>query len=132
MPYKDLDARRAHSRRYYAENKDAITAKKLQWQKRHPERRKSYHRKYLYGLSHEEYTRILGRQNGLCALCDSVGPLTVDHCHDTGRVRGLLCYSCNTGIGRFGDNPERLTKAIRYLRQEDEYETIPEGLEGVW
>jgi len=57
------------------------------------------------------------RQDFVCAICK--GPpedtLCVDHCHDSGRVRGLLCRKCNTGLGSFRDEPDLMLKAIKYL-----------------
>lgn len=68
-----------------------------------------------YGLTHEEYTVLYDTQQGRCALCAAEGELLVDHCHATGRVRGLLCHLCNSGLGMFKDNREVLAKAIMYL-----------------
>jgi hypothetical protein len=45
------------------------------------------------------------------------GTFHVDHCHETGKIRGLLCHSCNTGIGKLGDNLEGLQKAVSYLER---------------
>ena len=74
-----------------------------------------------YGLSLEEYDNLLERQEGKCAICGTTenrGPgfrLVVDHNHDTGKVRGLLCNGCNTGIGNLYDNPKVVLKAYEYL-----------------
>jgi hypothetical protein len=74
-----------------------------------------------YHISLQEYTELLIRQNGCCAICgtsDPKGPTSqfvVDHCHHTGKIRGLLCNHCNTGLGKLGDTIESLNKAIRYL-----------------
>lgn len=82
--------------------------------------------KKQYGIGSKEYKEILERQNGVCAICggkdSTVSPTTkkyrmlpVDHCHKTGKVRGILCSQCNIGIGSFKDDIERLKSAIRYL-----------------
>jgi hypothetical protein len=81
-----------------------------------------------YGLSPAEYDAMLAAQAGLCAACGgaetSLHPktgkpkrLSVDHCHATGRVRGLLCKACNFAIGHAADDPERLIAAAEYLRR---------------
>lgn len=72
-----------------------------------------------YGLTPEDYTAILKAQGGKCAICRAAPKrksLAVDHDHNTGEVRGLLCGPCNTGLGRFGDSIEGLMKAIEYLQ----------------
>jgi hypothetical protein len=54
-------------------------------------------------------------QGGLCKICGKEKRLVVDHCHETGQVRGMLCFSCNTGIGQLGDSVDMLKAAIAYL-----------------
>lgn len=59
---------------------------------------------------------------GCCWICKKPEPiagrkLSIDHCHDTGKVRGLLCTHCNTGLGHFNHDPDRIDKAIRYLER---------------
>lgn len=68
-----------------------------------------------YNLPYEEYINLSNQQNGLCAICKTIEIQVVDHCHTTGKVRGLLCGRCNTGIGLFLDNVESLKNAIDYL-----------------
>lgn len=74
-----------------------------------------------YGLTVEEYYAILREQNGCCAICGGNNPkqhrLAVDHDHVTGRVRGLLCHSCNSGMGKLRDSPDLLRAAILYLER---------------
>lgn len=75
--------------------------------------------KRKYGLTLEEYEARLAAQGGVCALCggpcSSGQQLAVDHCHTTNRVRGLLCGSCNLGLGKFRDAPVLLRLAADYL-----------------
>lgn len=71
-----------------------------------------------YGLTLDDYNVLLDAQDGQCAICPakpSNRVLAVDHCHETGRVRALLCGACNLGLGNFRDNPERLRRAAEYL-----------------
>jgi hypothetical protein len=89
-------------------------------------KRKSYVREYRwsklkerYGITKEQYETMLEDQGGTCAICTSAstkGSLHVDHCHSTGRVRGLLCPECNKALGLLRDNVETLHRAIQYLR----------------
>jgi hypothetical protein len=80
------------------------------------------------GVDHEWYANQFVQQNGLCAICGTDKPggnadsegntaFAIDHNHDTGEIRALLCRSCNVGLGNFGDNPDRLLAAASYLLQ---------------
>lgn len=83
---------------------------------------------YRYGISMEDYEKLLFEQNGVCAICqrspEEVGVLAVDHdhrCCPTERtcgkcIRSLLCTDCNISIGRFNDDVVRLERAAEYLR----------------
>ena len=76
-----------------------------------------------YGITPEDYDTMFAEQSGGCAICGSVAPggrqgvevFNVDHCHETGRVRGLLCTPCNRGIGLLGDSRAALLAAAAYL-----------------
>lgn len=74
-----------------------------------------------YGMTVKEREDMIRAQGGKCAICGGAGDhgrrrrLHVDHCHASGRVRGLLCHRCNVGIGYFQEDTERLRGAIRYL-----------------
>jgi hypothetical protein len=73
-----------------------------------------------YGLTLEDYDKMLKVQNGKCAICNGENPiykgnLCVDHCHTTGKIRGLLCHSCNLTLGYMKDSKDRLKNAIKYL-----------------
>ena len=83
-------------------------------------------------MSLQEFQERLVSQHGKCKICTrelqlialSGDSVVVDHCHVTGKVRGLLCNECNRGLGYFKDNIMSLTKAIEYLTEEDQ---SPEG-----
>ena len=68
-----------------------------------------------YQLSSDEYEDLLSSQNGVCLLCGSSKRLVVDHDHETGKVRGILCDLCNRGLGYFKDSKEALLNAVEYL-----------------
>ena len=73
-----------------------------------------------YGISISDYDRMLEEQDNSCAICNThistqVKNFHVDHCHTTGKVRGLLCSKCNTGLGMYNDDPELFKSAIKYL-----------------
>jgi DNA-directed RNA polymerase subunit RPC12/RpoP len=74
-----------------------------------------------YGLTPEEYRAMIERQGGGCAICgggpNGMGDFHVDHCHDTKRVRGILCHRCNTMLGLAKDDPARLIAAAEYLNK---------------
>lgn len=78
-----------------------------------------YRLKYRYGISLDEHKAMAEKQDGKCAICANTFEKTphVDHCHDTGAIRGLLCDRCNRGIGYFADSPDRLQSAADYLRR---------------
>lgn len=86
------------------------------------ERLRAHARKWQYGITEFEYNRLLDTQGFRCAICGTAEcedtrrfRLAVDHCHTTGRIRGLLCNTCNRGIGFFKDDVGVLAKAIAYL-----------------
>ena len=88
--------------------------------KRDLRERQGHHFKARYGITVDDYDRLLGEQGGKCAVCGDTPEhrLHVDHDHDTGRVRGLLCTWCNKGLGAFRDNPDKLLGAAAYLLQQ--------------
>lgn len=85
----------------------------------HTNNGREYQLNYRYDLSQDEYDRMSSEQNDRCAICGGLPNgknLHVDHCHDTLKIRGLLCAKCNLGIGYFDDDAERLMKAAEYCR----------------
>jgi len=74
--------------------------------------------KHTYGLNKKEYEALVKKHNGKCAICEFDNKqLGIDHCHYTGKVRGLLCSRCNSGIGMLGDDVKTLQKAMKYLKE---------------
>lgn len=78
--------------------------------------RRGYLRR-TYGLTEAQYSKMVEKQKGLCGICEkkSKRRLHVDHCHQTGIIRGLLCLQCNTALGKFQESPVVLSLAIIYL-----------------
>jgi hypothetical protein len=109
------ECRRATERARYAAKRDEILAQ----QKADPRRRarqRRYERQKRYGVTPEAYDSLVQAQEGRCGICQrSIRPLCVDHDHATGAIRGLLCTSCNIGVGHLGDDAQRLRAAARYL-----------------
>jgi hypothetical protein len=74
-----------------------------------------------YGMTEHEILQMSEAQDNKCAIClrpahkERYGKLSVDHCHDTGKVRGMLCMYCNTALGKFNDSPRTLLQAAKYL-----------------
>ena len=87
--------------------------------------------KRLYNMSLYDYNRLLKEQDGKCAICKTENAHTtranhfhVDHCHETGRIRGLLCHHCNHLLGHAKDNIQILLNTIRYLKTWDKKESV--------
>jgi hypothetical protein len=90
--------------------------------KRHRWRTDTEYRERLYtgryGLSPDDYHKLVRQQGGVCAICRKAGrALEIDHCHATNMVRRLLCHKCNTGLGQFDDDPDVLRAAAAYLEE---------------
>lgn len=115
MPYKDPEKRNAVKRAYRLNNPELVNTN----------RRKSRILRQ-YGLTQEGFDRFWDRQGGRCAICRRVLLLGatdgchIDHDHNTGAVRGLLCGLCNKGLGMFRDNRETLLAAVEYLKMSEE------------
>lgn len=87
--------------------------------------RKNYHLKSTYNMNRQNYETLVQQQKGKCAVCEkSQVQLNVDHCHQSGVVRGLLCKSCNLLIGLAHDQTSILEKAKQYLTQSKELKKI--------
>jgi hypothetical protein len=112
-------------KKHYEENKETYNARSRARFRTHRDDARGYHLLRTYGISLEQEQEMLRAQGGACALCLRLfepGTLkarklarNVDHCHATGKVRGLLCTKCNNGLGSFEDNPETCRRAAEYL-----------------
>lgn len=76
---------------------------------------KDYGLLFRYGIDYNQYEELKIKQNNLCLICKIKTELCVDHCHKSKEIRGLLCKSCNMGIGHFKDNVDFLQNAVYYL-----------------
>jgi hypothetical protein len=133
--------------RYYCKNKELVKNKSKKWYKENKDRANEYTKNYniqnkekvsvskrnlvllkAYGMTEKDYEDLYNSQNGVCAICgkpetsihnktNKPRRLAVDHDHATGKVRGLLCGSCNTAMGKFCDSVQVLQKVIMYLEK---------------
>lgn len=120
---KNGDKARANSRRYYVANKDKMVATAGRWARANPVKMKEGRLRRKYGLSLAEHTRMLVDQQSCCAACGELfeGFPFTDHCHATGKVRGLLCRDCNFAIGLLRDSPARCRMAAEYLERHEKF-----------
>ena len=122
----------ARKRRYYEENRDQILIRKREQARSVPEKIKNRSREYSLnklGLTLSDFEKQMEAQEGRCGICrkDVSGTTksgrqeaNVDHDHETGRFRGILCHRCNVSLGALGDSVEGLNKAICYLIGEED------------
>lgn len=100
----------------FKERKNAMAR---EWHRKIPDRRRRSQLKYAYGITLEQYESMYWDQLGRCGICEELPKagiyLEVDHCHETTRVRGLLCSQCNVGLGHFKDSIKIMGRAIGYL-----------------
>ena len=133
MPHKDRETRLRYAREAAAkrrkENPEKVRASLRAWWIKnkvvYKPLRRAYDLQRLYGLTVEQFEKLVFSQHHLCALCGEQAPrLVVDHCHVTGRVRGLLCDRCNRALGHFKDQIELIEKALLYLKRPAEKRSI--------
>lgn len=118
------DCYRAWRRAYTAANREKELERQRVWRRRNPEKMqaKGYARTLRKrGLTKEQHQSMITAQGDRCLICGSTSSdgraLRIDHDHATGRIRGLLCNSCNLGLGKFKDDPALLRSAAVYLEQ---------------
>lgn len=120
---KERHNRKEYNQKYYVENRQRLLDYSKEYQQKNPDINRNSVRKYRYGINKEEYEALLYIQNNVCAICKGTTPgkaLSVDHCHTSNKIRGLLCRKCNTALGMFNDDSELLAYAIRYLDRHTE------------
>ena len=133
MPYADKEKAKAYRRLYNEKNKvfkkeynrkyRELNREKLRdmangWAKNNPLVVKNYILKRRYGVSVEIYNELLNKQNGCCAICGIhytkfKRSMHIDHCHESNKIRGILCVNCNTALGHFKENIGLLQQAIK-------------------
>jgi hypothetical protein len=116
---RNPDKVRARNKAWYAANKKESDEKSRAYYHAHKESAKLAGMMYRHGLTQEAYESMLAGQGNVCAICGTsewpkLGP-EVDHDHDTGEIRGILCHKCNWGLGLLGDKKETLALALGYL-----------------
>lgn len=110
---------------YYQNNKEVLREKAKIYRKNNEKREKERSRENLikaYGITPKDYNKIFEEQKGCCAICERhqtefKKKLSIDHNHNDGQVRGLLCHNCNVGLGNFKDDIELMKRGIDYLNK---------------
>lgn len=113
-----FDRRRKDQRQ--ARCKQCQNEEMLKRYKKDPDKKRDKNLKKLYGISLQDYNLLKESQNNRCKICERhekefYHKLAVDHCHKTGRIRGLLCTNCNIGLGNFNHSVDLLNRAREYL-----------------
>lgn len=90
--------------------------------------RREYHLRHRCGIGVADVERVSEERDGKCLICDKPDPEHVDHDHGTGKVRGILCFNCNQGLGNFRDDLRSLVRAVNYLMRGSSWSG--KGLEG--
>ena len=106
---------------YYLKHKDQPIAWRNANPDKHKESNRNSHLMRKFGITVSQYDRMLTDQEGRCAICKDpqaqlARNLAVDHCHDTGKIRGLLCLPCNTAIGLLKDSSDIVISLLEYLK----------------
>jgi hypothetical protein len=114
--------KKAQNARWYAKNRERVRAALRARYYADIENRRAKSRKSMFkarfGVDESYRDELLARQGGVCAICESPKAKSLDHCHKTGRIRGVLCGPCNLALGLFNDDPKIITRAAKYLKHE--------------
>lgn len=142
MPYRDKDKQTAYHREYQRRpkrkeykrawnvaNRERLADMQRVRVRKDPKKYRQYFRNHYllktYGINQEQYEEMYRLQGGVCAICGGmpdivkhgITRLAIDHCHSTGKIRGLLCNNCNAGMGILGDTMAHLEAAMAYLKR---------------
>ena len=117
--------KRPYRQKYYLEHKERCLKNSRAWASVNKDRlvkanRKS-HLKCKYNLTVEAYNKLLVDHNHECKICKSTWQLSVDHCHTTGKVRGILCRKCNSALGLLKENRQAIKNLLNYIEGESWY-----------
>ena len=124
MTYADPEKKKAYIKEWRKKNKEKISNQCRKWKKEHPEHMRNYYYLYKYGITYEDRNNMIIEQDGICAnpLCDTKfsdldsTKIHIDHDHDTGKIRGILCNLCNLLEGYVDKNAKRIFGIIEYKR----------------
>jgi len=111
------EARREYQKAWRKNNRDKRLAGQRAWRAANPDKQRAYSYRQKYGIDLSEVEALETAQDGCCKICQQRRPLVVDHDHETGRVRGLLCTYCNAAIGLLENDPEYARRAALYVEE---------------
>lgn len=125
MAYKNIEKKRAYARKWDIENPGRIAAYREEWRRNHPnfsEHTRGIGLKHRFGITLDQWNELFTQQGKCCAICAATEPgrktgWHTDHCHETKKVRGILCHGCNVGLGAVKDNIQRLKAMIVFLEK---------------
>lgn len=111
--------RSAYMKNRRAKNPDKLRVQSRTWAKNNPDKVLDSHYRAKYDISLDQFNQMCQDQEHKCFLCDKIpkGKLVVDHDHSTGKIRGLLCRSCNGALGVLGDSLSKINKVVQYLEK---------------
>tara|TARA_R110002153_G_scaffold74070_1_gene192876 strand:+ start:1468 stop:1848 length:381 start_codon:yes stop_codon:yes gene_type:complete len=124
---RDQEQKKAYMKEYREKNKEKAREQNKEWRENNKERNRCTKLQRDFGITQADFLEMSEKQGHVCAICKQPETskkkknLSVDHNHDTGVVRGLLCNGCNTALGLFKDDAANLAKAIFYLEENGSY-----------
>ena len=117
MPRKSKEADKAYQKKWYEQNKEKQAQRAKEYREQNKEvireRKRQQAVKYKYGVTWQEYQQVISTG---CLVCGSNVNLHLDHCHETGKVRGCLCFNCNISLGYMKESPVLIERLAEYIR----------------